>query len=52
MAAPHAAGAFALLRQAVPGATVGEALHALQVSDGPSLTSRESPDRASISMRP
>jgi subtilisin family serine protease len=35
LAAPHAAGAFALLRQAVPGATVGEALHALQVTGRP-----------------
>lgn len=35
MAAPHAAGAFALLRQAVPGTTVGEALHALQVTGRP-----------------
>jgi subtilisin len=37
LAAPHAAGAFALLRQAVPGTTVGEALHALQVT-GRSIT--------------
>ena len=35
MAAPHVAGAFAILRQAVPAATVSHILQALQVSGRP-----------------
>jgi subtilisin family serine protease len=35
MAAPHVAGAFAILKQAIPGATVGHLLQALQLTGRP-----------------
>jgi Subtilase family/Fibronectin type III domain len=35
MAAPHVAGAWAILKQAVPGATVAQALSALQTTGAP-----------------
>jgi hypothetical protein len=48
MAAPHVAGAWAILRDAVPGAGVGELLDALQTTGAPVLSTSRIRIRAAL----